>query len=210
MGCQAAAPSAAGSTSCFAARSALSCSVAASGSATAAADPWQDNSLLRCSTLARAQTRDCNIGTLANQQLSLLGRTCLTRPSQDSVAASLSLVWALICSSTRIYCRQAAYIPIVLVHQLQALEPPAKGADSQKTSDSLGKPKREFPTLTLNIAILMLHSCLTSLNLAILQKNLFNKFKACNITAEPVNPLVPGDFFFEFVYESSYRGALWK
>ena len=98
MGCQAAAPSAAGSTSCFAARSAPSCSVAASGSATAAADPWQNNSLLRCSTLARAQTRDCNIGTLANQQLSLLGRTCLTRPSQDIVAASLSILRTLICS----------------------------------------------------------------------------------------------------------------
>ena len=24
------------------------------------------------------------------------------------------------------------------------------------------------------------------------------------------NPLVPGNFFFEFVDESSYRGALWK
>ena len=35
---------------------------------------------------------------LANQQLSLLGRTCLTRPCQDSMAASLSLVRNLICS----------------------------------------------------------------------------------------------------------------
>ena len=25
-----------------------------------------------------------------------------------------------------------------------------------------------------------------------------------------LNPLVPGDFLFEFVDESSYRGALWK
>ena len=36
---------------------------------------------------------------LANQQLSLQGRTCLTRPSQDSKAASLSLVQMLIRSS---------------------------------------------------------------------------------------------------------------
>ena len=57
---------------------------------------------------------------LANQQMSLLGRTSFTRPSQDSVAAFLSIVRPLIPSSDhRISGRQAEYIPIVLVHQLQ-------------------------------------------------------------------------------------------
>ena len=36
---------------------------------------------------------------LANQQLSLLGKTCLTRPCQDRVEASLSIVQTLISSS---------------------------------------------------------------------------------------------------------------
>ena len=38
---------------------------------------------------------------LASQQLSLLGRTCFTRPTEDSVAASLSIVGILICSSDK-------------------------------------------------------------------------------------------------------------
>ena len=58
---------------------------------------------------------------LANQQLSLLGSTCLTRPGLDSMAASLSIVQMLI-SSLDEDLRQTGhiqYIPIVIVHHLQ-------------------------------------------------------------------------------------------
>ena len=79
------------------------CSAAAAAAAVPAtipaADPGQDNSLLCHFALAWARTRDWTIGTSQPTTLPSLGRTCLTRPSQDSVAASLSLVWALICSS---------------------------------------------------------------------------------------------------------------
>ena len=55
----------------------------------------------------------------------VLGRTSLTRPIQDSVAASLSLVWGLIRSLDE-DLRQTSriHIPIVLVHQLQCYSPP--------------------------------------------------------------------------------------
>ena len=51
-----------------------------------------------CSTVLSSLGIELATATLAlaNQQLSLLGRPCLTRPIQDSVAASLSLVRTLI------------------------------------------------------------------------------------------------------------------
>ena len=79
--CQAAAPSASSCSSCSPARAAPSCSAL----------------LLQilgrtivCSTVLKTTPL-----ALANQRLSLLGRTCLTRAGQDSVAASLSIVWNL-------------------------------------------------------------------------------------------------------------------
>ena len=85
--CQAAAPSASSCSSCSPARAAPSCSAL----------------LLQilgrtivCSTVLKTTPL-----ALANQRLSLLGRTCLTRAGQDSVAASLSIVWNLIRSSDK-------------------------------------------------------------------------------------------------------------
>ena len=47
-----------------------------------------------------ARTHDCTIDTSQPTTVpTVLGRTCLTRPGHDSVAASLRIVWTLICSS---------------------------------------------------------------------------------------------------------------
>ena len=75
---------------------------------------------------------------LANQQLSLLGRTCYTRPSQDSIAASLSIVRTLICSSDEDLWQtghihdlwQTGHIhPDCPCPPIAVLQPPATGAD---------------------------------------------------------------------------------
>ena len=66
---------------------------------------------------------------LANQQLSLLGRTCFTRPSQDSVAASLSIVQTLIRSSDEDLWQTGRIHPDCPCPPIAVLQPPATGAD---------------------------------------------------------------------------------
>ncbi len=62
---------------------------------------------------------------LANQQLSLLGRTCFTRPSQDSVAASLSIVQTLIRSSDEDLWQTGRIHPDCPCPPIAVLQPPA-------------------------------------------------------------------------------------
>ena len=66
---------------------------------------------------------------LANQQLSLLGRTCFTRPSQDSVAASLNIVWVLISSLDKDLQQTGRIHPDCHCPPIAVLQPPATGAD---------------------------------------------------------------------------------
>ena len=66
-----------------------------------AADVGQDNILYSAILpLPRLELATTSL-ELANQQLSLLGSTCLARPGQSSVAASLSFVRTLIRSSDK-------------------------------------------------------------------------------------------------------------
>ena len=65
---------------------------------------------------------------LANQQLSLIGRTCLMRPGQDSVAASLSLVRTQICSLDKDLWQTGCIHPDCPWPPIAALQPPATGA----------------------------------------------------------------------------------
>ena len=62
--------------------------------------------------------------TVANQQLSLLGRTCFTRPTQDRVAASLSIVQTLICSSDEDLWQTGRIHPDFPCPPISVLQPP--------------------------------------------------------------------------------------
>ena len=61
---------------------------------------------------------------LANQQLSVLGRTCFTRPTQDRVAASLSIVRTLICSSDEDLWQTGRIHPDFPCPPISVLQPP--------------------------------------------------------------------------------------
>ena len=69
------------------------------GAVVAAADPGQDNTVCSAVLPSPGLKRTSAPLVLSSQQLSLLGRTCLTRPGQNSVAASLGIVRKLIHSS---------------------------------------------------------------------------------------------------------------
>ena len=66
---------------------------------------------------------------LINQQLSLLGRTCLTRPRQDNVAASLSFLRTLICSLDKDRCQTGRIHLDCPCPPIPVLQPPTTGAD---------------------------------------------------------------------------------
>ena len=117
VSCQAAAPSAAGCSSCSAARAAPSCSAAATD--VAAAAPLC-NAVLPCPGLNLRP----HLLAPANQQLSLLGRTCLNRPGQDSVAASLSLVQTIIRSSDKDLQQTGCIHPDCPCPPIAVLQPP--------------------------------------------------------------------------------------
>ena len=104
---------------CSAARGAPSCSTAA----TAAAESGQDNSLYAL-PLPRLELETTPLA-LANQQLSLLGKTWLTRPGQDSVAASLSRVRTLIHSSDEDLQQTGHIHPDCPCPPIAVLQPPA-------------------------------------------------------------------------------------
>ena len=82
-----------------------------------------------CSAILPSPGLEVTTAPLANQQLSLLDRTCLTRPSQDSVAASLSLVRMLIRSLDKVL-RQTGHIhPDCPGPPIAVLQPPATWVD---------------------------------------------------------------------------------
>ena len=82
---------------------------------------------------------------LANQQLSLLGRTCFTRPSQDSVAASLSIVQTLIRSSDEDLWQTGRIHPDCPCPPIAVLQPPATGADKPPATGA-DSPPLQGPT----------------------------------------------------------------
>ena len=88
-------------------------------------DPGQDNMYIVCITvLLELMTAPL---ALANQQLSLLGRTCSTRPTQDSIAASLSIVWTVIRSSDEVLWQTGCIHPDCPCTPIAVLQPPLQG-----------------------------------------------------------------------------------